>query len=443
MDFKSPILPDGGKRTWKLALMIGLSALALRMLALYLKPPVAEEIFTPLNDPTDFDFLARMILEGKYCAPNVQPSAFRPPLYPLFLAVIYAICGHGNILAVAMTQVVLGAINAVLVMLTSRVITRNTAVAVTAGLAYALYPAYIFQTGNILSEVLGRTLFLAGLLAFVSAIRRRKGSLLAWAGVLWALGILNKPTFLASLPFAGIWLVIYGYGVAGMRIRTAVIAFLIPAVLTIAPWTARNWMASGRFIPVSTNFPVTFAHGMTRYSYYANHWYGPERLMEVPDNFQDLTQLRFYGGMRHELAVGDYFKKQALDFIRDNPGFVARLTFRRILHFWSPFIRNAPLERLAAFFSMGPVMLLGWLGILAGLRRRGQPRAWAVLALCIAVPASLPYILSQPDVRYRISLIDPLWMIAGACLAVHLVKEVRRGFPHAASFQTSESAHDE
>jgi len=420
-----------------------LMALLPRLAVLFILPPVPEKILTPLNDPTDYDFLAKEILKGCYDAPGGFPTAFRPPAYPAFMALIYLFAGRGNLLAVAFVQVILDVLNAfILRALALRITGSKTASALSAA-AFAIYPAFILQSTQILSEALCRTLFLGFIWALAYGLERKDEKWIIISGILCGASILNKSVLLCTVPLILFWLGACWNGTAREKITSAVIYFTLPLFCVIMPWTLRNYQVSGgEFIPVSTNYPITFAHGVTRFCYYANIWYGRERLMPAPENYQELTQMRAYRGVKEELEVGRRYKSLALRFMKDHPGFIIRMTIRKGLHFWSPLIRNTRIIEFIAFFSMAPVLLLGWIGIVAGLWSGGAARRYATLALAIALPVSLPYILSQPDVRYRVSIIDPLWIIGAAWFLVWLTQKVHPVYSAASSGQCPSSNHD-
>ncbi len=149
--------------------------------------------------------------------------------------------------------------------------------------------------------------------------------------------------------------------------------------------------------------------------------------MPVPDNYQELTQMRFYRGVREELEIGNNYAYQARRFMRDNKRFMVVLTIRKAIHFWSPFIRNTRWAEAAAFLSMAPVLLLGWIGIIRGfIIKDNRMRKYSILALMAALPVTLPYALSQPGVRYRVGTIEIIllmfagWALYGIIQRFHL-----------------------
>jgi hypothetical protein len=79
-------------------------------------------------------------------------------------------------------------------------------------------------------------------------------------------------------------------------------------------------------------------------------------------------------------------------------------------------VRNSPAVQAVAMATMGPVLVLGWMALIGGLWKRGDRRHAALLALAVALPTTIPYAISQPDVRYRLALADPLWMALAAAM---------------------------
>ncbi|MFH0793397.1 MAG: glycosyltransferase family 39 protein [bacterium] len=408
--------PSLGKRLW----VVFAVALAVRVACVVWIPPTPQSAFGPLDDATDYDHLARTLLSnGAFLSPSGEPTAFRPPVYPIFLAIIYSISGVGNLRAVALCHAILGAISSVLLVRLGQRAKFPANASLLAGAIYAVYPAFVFQTPQILSEVLGRTLLLAALLLIFRAVEKGRLAWYAVAGAVLGVTILDKSVFLVCAPFIAAWLLWVAGGSAG-RWWLYVGAFLSPLVVVVGSWTVRNYLVSGSLIPVSTNFPITFAHGLTKFCVQTREWYGDRPLLELPENYQEWTQLRYYKGVEEEIELGRDFGSQARDFIRQHPGFFAILTARKALHFWGPFVYNKPVVRLIAFVSMAPILLGGWLFLILSLRRGGNGAKFALLAVLVALPVTLPYALSQADVRYRLGTVEPLWILMASGMAVEI-----------------------
>jgi 4-amino-4-deoxy-L-arabinose transferase-like glycosyltransferase len=405
-----------------------LVALAAALAMALLRPPDPAEILSPLNDSADYDHLARSLMEGHFSAPTGEPTAFRPPLYPLFLAQVYGLAGVSNFKAVAIAQAFLAAAHALLLWTVAQRAGLGSLAALLAGLAAGLHPAFVFQVPQVLGEVLHRAWQAVAVFALLEALRRRRWRVHVAAGVAFGIAVLSKPTLIASAPFVALWL-LWGLRRGGAKWREALLAAALFAGCaggTTMLWTVRNYLVSGAFIPVSTNFPVTFAQGVTRHSWHAARRSAPGDLMPAPDDYLRLTQLRAYRGIAEERAVGAQWKARAEAHIAAHPGWFARLTVRKALQFWSPFVRNSPAVRAVAFAAMAPVLIGGWWFVAMALRRRDGRLVFALLCLAVALPAMLPHALSQPDVRYRLSLAEPLWIVMAAGTAEALWRRWRR-----------------
>jgi 4-amino-4-deoxy-L-arabinose transferase-like glycosyltransferase len=189
--------------------------------------------------------------EGGVASEKVGFSPFRnhmifyPPLYPYFIAAVHELAG--SLTAVKLAQAMLGAALAVVVAcLGAAVFDRR--VGLLAGLFVAWSPDVIWFAAHFWSE----TLFLAfiwwAMERVFAADREERLGVAVFAGVLWGLAILTRETALYFIVVVAAWLA-WKRGAGGRR-RAA--AFAVCALITVAPWTYRNWRVFDAFIPVST-----------------------------------------------------------------------------------------------------------------------------------------------------------------------------------------------
>ena len=131
---------SGGLRDPALVMSIFLLALIVRLI--YLWQVQSSPFFdTPVGDAGWHDAWARSLLEGGWRYPGVF---FRAPLYPYFLAMLYALLGQGFFMARA-AQMILGSLSCLLVYaLAGRLFNRTTALV--AGVAAALYGTPVSYT---------------------------------------------------------------------------------------------------------------------------------------------------------------------------------------------------------------------------------------------------------------------------------------------------------
>ena len=219
-----------------------------------------------LNDPADYHRLAVSLAGGHgfgttVVAPGGGPTAFRPPLWPLFLGGIYTLVGD-HVLVARGVEVVLGLFTVGLVgALAFRLATssgrdgRRTAL-VAMALA-AVYPPLLLAGGSLLSESLSLPLELGSLLvASVAPPARRPVRWCALVGILCGLDILCRPdSFILLVP--AVLLACRRPPVADRRNRVQAVsvraAVLVGAAgLTVTPWLVRDAVVMGRFVPVTT-----------------------------------------------------------------------------------------------------------------------------------------------------------------------------------------------
>jgi hypothetical protein len=315
-----------GIRTHPL-LWLTLGGLVVRILFVWLEPSSRL-----VGDETTWVGWALKDLEGLLServrfSPFVSEMLFYPPLYPYFIAVVYAL--FGSLTAVKFAQAAIGAASVPAVgRIGIRIFGRRTGL-VAAAIA-AFYPELVWYSAHLWSE----TLFLALMLwsfdriidadvraaesarhAYRSRVRRAvlavlwiippaavwlalehrpawtagivflTATLAAWllllrlmsnadpsrglllaAGALWGFSILTRETLLYFTPVVMLWL-------CWKRSQGAARALVFGAAvfLVVAPWTYRNAVVYRAFVPVATSGSLNLWQGNThlpRYEVY-------------------------------------------------------------------------------------------------------------------------------------------------------------------------------
>jgi len=166
-----------------------------------------------LWDAAQYDHAARGIVAGQLDPQAWRLMLSRGPLYPLFLAGIYATVSERP-KAVYVVQAIVAAFSCVVMYLLGRRLIGRLGGIVAAGLAAAYLPFW-FLAGNILTEIPAILLLLTGLLLTIGGLEKGSYPWLAGGGVLTALAMLTRPTLLPILPL----LTIATYLAAGGRGR--------------------------------------------------------------------------------------------------------------------------------------------------------------------------------------------------------------------------------
>ena len=243
------------KKKWVVYALLLLVALGFRLF-------VALRL--PNDEPDDgrvYAQIARNMLEQHVYSIESQapytPTLIRLPGYPLFVAAIYAVFGHGNNTAVRVAQALLDTITCALIAWVVFEWSRKRWAAMLAlGLA-AVCPFTAIYVATILTEVPTNFLAVAMVLTATFAFKAvtRKRAFLWWivTGLLAGVAVFFRPD--SGLFAAAIGLTLMLPALSGFRkFREATLyaaVFSIAFCLVLAPWTIRNWRLFHVFQPLS------------------------------------------------------------------------------------------------------------------------------------------------------------------------------------------------
>ncbi len=355
--------------------------------------------------------IARSICEGHgFSSPFFDPSgptAMLPPAYPYMVALCMKLFG-GFTVATTMAILSLNSLFASLTVfpvyfLAKRVLDERTARV--SGWTWAFFPYSIYlASGRIYSDPL--TCLIASLLWW-QTLRLEKtsalGDWLVW-GLLWGAAGLVSPVLLGPLPFLAVWLAV--------RRSRAELPWLVPGlasalilVAVVTPWTVRNYRAFGRLIPLRDGFWMEVHVGNNG-----------DTSDVTPDSAHPTTSPIEYAQWRAlgEIGYMDAKKAQALDFIRQHPGFFVGVSARHVVNMWTgfwsldpKFLADEPFHIPNTIFATAMTLLmLGGLRY-AWLNGKGQDVFPLVLIL---VTFPMVYYVTHSSMDYRHPL-DPIIVI--------------------------------
>ncbi len=279
------------------------------------------------GDPVTYDQYARSIAErGEYaCAPGV-PTSWRPPLYPLFLAIIYRLTGH-NIIIVGIIQAILGALLCVLIYrIAADMFDLKTGMI--SGLLSGISLYFIAMTKFLLSETLFLFLFLLSLFYFYNAFMQKSSKKAIIAGFLMGLATLTRPITI-FYPF-----LFFGFTAVCCRqwndilkfTRKLFIPMLIAFLIPLSIWTVRNYRVHKAFVLISTNSGLNLFVGNTPDSNGRYRVRGPDQ-NEIAD-IEKITS---------EPVKNKLYVDRTLRYIAGHPAMTAKLMVMKVAFFWSPF----------------------------------------------------------------------------------------------------------
>lgn len=407
--------PSGNRssRVWLGCVL--LAALGLR-LGWGLTRPTTNSAIDSLPDQREYLEVARNLLHGhglSFLDRRFSDTvyAFRTPGYPLLVAA----CG-ANVRAVRAVQAVLDTLGVLAVFLLARLFCapdQQRVGPMVAAVLVAFNPYLVYFTGLILSETLFTGMLVWGI---VLLLWGQGGRATTWAGVLvWLAGVVLLTLSVLVRPSAIALPLTLGIAAALMNrapppayqqrmgwrprwrlpIGTTIVLFTL---LTLLPWTLRNFHVLGRWVWLDTNGGITLYDG-----------YNPDATGGSDQSFiRREPELQVLG----EVDRSGYLAQKALLYARTHPARDVELAAARLARTWSPLPLSAefgrPAYRIIALAYSIPFDVLVVLGILVGR----VPRAAKLLLLLPALYFSTIHALTVGSLRYRIPAEPPMAVIA-------------------------------
>jgi hypothetical protein len=363
---------------------------ALLILALAIRVGYVESTsYRAINDAGTYNRLASGVARtGDYDVGNGRntgaggshgPTAYFPPGFPYFLAVVDLITGHqaGHKAAIGPARVAQAVLGTAAVGLTGLVALEAFG-GVTALICLALaavYPVLIEVSGVLVAENLLIVLELAAVWTTLRAARStRPYRWIAATGILLGLASLtHENAILWVLPLGlAAWTVARrrpNRTASRVRALAAPTILIIFTIATIAPWTVRNALVMHHFIPISDETGITL---VGTYNPDAAGFPGvPYKWQYFATISRDAT-LAGTAGRYSEVQLGAKLQSQALDYIRAHP--LAPLDAG-----WHNTMRMFELEGSLAWRASAAAI-----GLDTGVARVGVWSFWALCLLALA-----------------------------------------------------------
>ncbi len=426
------------------------------------------------QDPDMYREIAEnLLVHGEFArgrGESVQPTAYRPPLYPIVLSNLPDATGRQVALwKVAVLHVLLGVATVWLTYLTARNVARSLRERTDsdpktlpklssrfaefgpalAALLVACDPILLNQQTLVMTETIATFLAILALWSLVRFSQHKDWWNAALAGGVLGLAALSRPTF---LPWLGLVGLVVAMSDCGLRLadwrkhfgRNAAnfAALAITAAVIIAPWGIRNYREFGKPILTTTHGGYTLYLGNNDYFYEwlqskdrdiawnseeFDRWLhitvlvdsnrpGAKPTFDFVQNQPDEHFVPVLNEVNYDSVAYDLAHKQ----MRENPGMAISAILYRIRQLWSPLP-----NKLTANESTGRMLLryatAAWyLGVYAlvavGLWRLRwrvfqQPWVWGLL-LCFVFTAVHTFYWS--NLRMRAPLIPFIALVAAA-----------------------------
>jgi len=350
------------------------------------------------------------------------PTAWLTPVYPALVAVIFKIFGihtAHSFFAIVFLNILFSAATCVPLFYIGK---RVGGLGVGSGVAWlwAMFPNAVIIPYEWVWDTSLTALLMATILWATLELAETQ-SIGAWCGygLLWGFALMTNPSLGSVLPVLLGWDVYRTWQQGSLQLSRPLLACGI-AVLCCMPWTARNYLAFHRFIPLRSNFAFEL-------------WLGNNEQFDVqsqivPAADPERFEIRKYVHMGETAFMQDKWQR-ATAFIKTHPGLEIILFERRFVATWTGMEKpiegfrdaDSPLVRLVLISNT-----LAAIGALCGIVALLQSRniyAFPLAGVVIVYP--LIYYVTHASLRYR-HPIDPVMLLL-AVIAVAAVFQKRRG----------------
>lgn len=363
----------------------------------------------------EYSQIAENILSGRgpvYDYLGAEYHFYGPPLYPALLAALLRVTSDGETVMVVLQALLFG-----LTCLAAYGIGRRLfgfREALLGACLVALHPGALVYIGKLHSQTLDVFLILLNVLVFVSLPASAPIGLWLAAGVSAGLAALSRGT---RMPFYAVWAVWFLLTQRRQLGRALQIvgALAVGGLLAFSPILARGYQVYGTLVPLRTDTGVNLWYGNHPGATGTSYTFDSVP-MPVIGRLTDRQREQIVG--MSELEHNVFFSREAMAFIRSNPGGAGVLWARKILYYWW-FSPHAGLHYPAGWLAIYKIyygLVLGFaaLGLAIGLRSsRSASRDGSVLFVLMAFSVSLTQALFYVEGRHRWQL-EPLMLIVAA-----------------------------
>jgi dolichyl-phosphate-mannose-protein mannosyltransferase len=363
------------------------------------------------------DYVAWSLHSGKgFSSPfpgYARPTAWLAPVFPALWSIAFAFFNpfrtQGHVYFCQVLNSVFAALTCVpIYKMGIRLLGERPAIV--SGWCWALLPlAILFPLEWAWDQSLAALLF-AWLLSTTYLLSEDRARNWIWAGygLLWGVAALTNPSLCVMLPFWLGWMAVVRWR-RGLPVVAPALTAVLICLLTLAPWTVRNYRLFGHFVFVKSNFGAELWLGNNpQVKDGFTGWLHP---MVNAAELQQLNELGEYAYMQRK-------QREGVDFIRGNPELFAKHAALRVLDTWAgtyyfkedPWIRSLGLGTIAVACTLVFSLAAG-VGLLRVARRNWIE--FLPLILCVIV-FPIPYYITHSSLRYRHPMDPVLTLLAVA-----------------------------
>jgi 4-amino-4-deoxy-L-arabinose transferase-like glycosyltransferase len=381
-------------------MLILVISLLLRLLPVYFNPGLP-----PSTDAIhEYDPIATSLLSGRGFVNDAGfPDCDRGPGYPLFLAAIYS-CFTRDFLLVRSVQAIVDSATVIIAMLLAERLFATRKTTVVAGLLTACYPLLIYSSNLVAVETLFLFFFLLTIYLLVSAYRSENRLLYVLSGITLACSALIRSTTLLFPVVIGLWLLT----VAGLNRKniTGYMLLLAAFVITISPWTIRNYLVFDEFMPTTINGGLNFYVGSSlKYLTTTDKRFAVTKADYRKIYGENISTVTTRSPKKRDAAYWQAARLNYSNSWNNNPLDVLKLTVLKAGRFWYA-TDSGRYEKLNLVIQV-PFAVLAFLGLLFALKRGDYPQEIWLLVMSILYFWGI-FVVMFPLARYTVPILPIL-----------------------------------
>lgn len=367
-------------------------------------------------DPYAFSATAKSLLRGEGFMPWGMFLHRRAPLYPLLIAGLYGLFGEREIVVQLVQCLFFGGIVALAYDLGRRMFGERAGRI--AGLICVVHPSLLRYVPDFHLETMFTFLWTLTIWQSVRLVETPSWSRGGVFGLLLGLTSLTKAVLLMyPVVFAVLWLLsLSRHSTGGERLRAmggplgALVVAALLMVLTIAPWTYRNYRISGHFVPITTGASDAFLRGFIfsriEFLTLSKPPY-TDAENEVNAYFRKLCAEEGTVWERDDYETDQILNKEAKRRLFAEPTGVIRKFAFGLFAFWYE------MTSLQTSLAAGALAFVAWIFACFGIARayREERAVWLLLAPVIYLNVLLAALLALG--RYSVPVLPCLLVVSG------------------------------
>jgi hypothetical protein len=333
----------------------------------------------------------------------------RPPLYPFFLSIVYYIFPHETYLTARLFNAVLDTLACFVFYKLILLIWDNKPTAILASLIYVINPFYLFFSVRVRVEALFILLGVTGVYLLVREYKKGFPSLTSifLIGIVFGLACLCRSNATIFVLLISLWLVYYNLKKGRKTILISLI-FILGCVLTIAPWSIRNYYKYGEVILLTDGLGYNIWISNTELKLDDLNATNYQEYIEADKKlWQSLKSVEEQIKDKSTKERDNYYFKLGIEYIKNNFPTWIWLNVLKFAEFWSPMAR-LDMQGWKAFLTL-PFGLLMLLGMFFYAKSFFSPEfdrnIWLLIAILI-FGSTVTGVMTWSSVRFRVPLVD-------------------------------------